>query len=790
MTDKPFFVARLDMFQAAGDTQEYEFAHAATPHAAWTLKVEPLESTGALYISDDGYTTKSTDLGGVRVYPPKIAASFAIDRQVPLLPGDGAGSWGFGSLEISDIDGEVSSLLRSWNIDAQNVDILRGVKTFEAFDGYKSMRQTSGWYINVDGELTEAAAQELRWDYSTGTRTLLNEAASTNYVANPRAEGASAGTPGTAPTGWTVQGSASGITRTIVGVGTEDGIPYIEIRYAGTASPGVNRSIGFVTTSSVAASVGQVWTSSAYVKLVAGSVSGITSVSINQIEAGGSSAPNSGQIFVPTGAALPTQRVSTATTIAVADTTNIQGRVLLIIPNGGVVDITLRIGAPQMELAAAATSVILPEVSTPAVTSRDMERLYTARNIWVGPPLSELSRVFTGLSGTWVAGDDKVTIPIRDASYWLDQPILSAVYGGTGTYDGTAEIAGTAIPKTRGKIYNITPVLIDPTNLIYQYSDGPGAVVALYERGATGASGIVFQADTTDLYTGTTTAGEYRTDDSRGLFQLGSPPVGQITIDATGEFPVGGAFSLLANIARVIATEDAGVPTDYVDVTAFSDLATAYPYPGGIHIGPGNPMTGRQAVAYLLSSMGAKLNISRNGELKPLLLRAESISATPVAALGEYNTIAVRAISLPAALSPPPYRIRVGYQHNYTVQQDISDLATAARREFIQQADRYAAAANTATLAAYRRPNDLPPFGGGADLLADATDVAQGILDLWSVHRRFYSVTVPMEVGLSLDLGDTVLLTWPTSFLRLGQRGLIVQEQFRSQEDITFGVLF
>jgi hypothetical protein len=461
----------------------------------------------------------------------------------------------------------------------------------------------------------------------------------------------------------------------------------------------------------------------------------------------------------------------------------------VIVTNGATIDLTLRIGAPQLEKAAAISSVILPEVGTPAVTSRDMERLYTARNIWTSPALASLETVFTGVAGTWIAADRSVVIPIRDISYWLERPIQSAVYGGTGTYDGTAELAGVTLPKLRGKAYNIAPVLIDPTNLIYQYNDAAGTVVALYERGATGASGIVFQANTTDLYTGTTTAGQYRTDNSRGLFQLGSPPVGQITLTATGQFPTAGNITNLASIARYLQSEDAAVPSGFMNTTSYSDAATAYPYAGGIYIAAGSGMTARAAVAYVLSSFAAKMIVGRDGRSKVLALRAASLSATPTAALNEYTAKTVRPIELPSSLSPPPYRIRTAYQHNYTIQTDASELATDTHREFIAQADRFKSVSNAATLAAYRRPNDLPPFGGGLDSATDAATVASEIEALWCTSRSAYLVTVPMEVGLGLDLGQTVLLTWPSAFLRLGQRGLIVSEQFRSQEEITFMVL-
>jgi hypothetical protein len=788
MTTKPFFVATVDMFQPAGDTQEYELAWGAVPWGSISMDVEPTETTGTLYLSDDGYTTKSTDAGGVVVYPPKIAASFGIDRQIPLPPGDGAGSWSFGSLEVTDTDDAVSSLLRSWNIDAQNVTIKRGTKTFEAFDGYRSNRQTKGWYVDVVGVLQEAAAGVIRWDYSTGTRTLLNEAASTNHIANPRASGAVAGSPGTVPTGWTVTGSASGITRTIAAVGTDDGIPYVDIRLVGTASATQVFQIFFVSATSVVAAVGETWTCAVYAKVAAGAVTG-TTYSVNLLEAGGSSTPSTSQTFTPTTADLYTQRISVTRTVTVANTAYIRGRILVTVTNGATIDVTIRVGAPQMEKASAISSVILPEVGTPAVTSRDMERLYTARKIWTSPALASLETVFTGVAGTWIAADRSVVIPIRDISYWLERPIQSAVYGGTGTYDGTAELAGVTLPKLRGKAYNIAPVLIDPTNLIYQYNDAAGTVVALYERGATGASGIVFQANTTDLYTGTTTAGQYRTDNSRGLFQLGSPPVGQITLTATGQFSTAGNITNLASIARYLQSEDAAVPSGFMNTTSYSDAATAYPYAGGIYIAAGSGMTARAAVAYVMASFAAKMIVGRDGRSKVLALRAASLSATPTAAINEYTAKTVRPIELPSSLSPPPYRIRVAYQHNYTIQTDASELATDTHREFIAQADRFKSASNAAILAAYRRPNDLPPFGGGLDSATDAATVASEIEALWCTSRSAYLLTVPMEVGLGLDIGQTVLLTWPSAFLRLGQRGLIVSEQFRSQEEITFMVL-
>lgn len=786
MVTRPFFAVTVGLFQVAGGTQTYEFAHGATPRGWWATTFEALEANGTLYASDDGYTTKSTDAGGIVIYPPIITDMFSIDRQMPLEPGDGAGAFAFGLMRFSDRDGTISALMRSWSIDAQTVTIKIGWKSYEDFDGYRSMRSTKGWYFDIDMVLQEASAYTVRWDYSTGSRVLMNETASTNYVPNPRAEGGTTGSPGSSPTGWTLANPGSGLTRTIVGFGTENGIPYVDTRLSGTASGAITAQNFFVSTTAIPASVGQTWVGSAFVKLQAGSLTGVSNVQIRISEVGGSSSPNTSQTFTPTAASLASQRRQVARTLSVSDTTNIRIAIAVTIPNGATVDFTLRLGAPQAEQRSSASSIILPPSGSPATSSRDDERLYTARRIWTSPALASLSTMFIGLAGAWTASEDGVTVPINDASYWLDRPAQATTYAGSGTYEGVAALATQRKPKMRGVTYNVTPVLIDPTNLIYQYNDGPGTIQALYERGA---EVITFESDTTDLYSGSTTSGKYRTDNSRGMFQLGATPQGQITVDATGQFPTAGSQTTLAAIARYLMTEDAAVPSSFVDTSVFTTMASSYPYAGGIYIAPDTNITTRQAVAAVLSSFGAKLVTGRDGKLKPVVISASSFTSAPAVALGTHNIISISAVALPSALSPPPYRIRVAYQTNYTVQTDVSASATAAHREFVARPERYAGAVSSAIQASYRRPNDLPPFGGLLSSQTDAQAVADAMLSVWAAPRRLFAVTVPLDVALNLDIGTIVQIVYPFDILRFGAIGIIVQEQFRAGEATTIAVL-
>ncbi len=240
------------------------------------------------------------------------------------------------------------------------------------------------------------------------------------------------------------------------------------------------------------------------------------------------------------------------------------------------------------------------------------------RGIWVDPSYTSLVPVFSGVATPWFLDEASLRIPLRDATYWLERPLQTNLYGGTGTYDGTPSLAGLPRPKARGgipfaPIRNVTPVLIDPVNLIYQYSDAPGSVINLYEGAQ---QTITFLADTTNLYAGAATPGHYRTDNSRALFQLGSPAIHAITVDITGSFPVAGPVNRVATLAQFLLTEDMTVPPKYVNVLSFVKAAILNDFVAGMYFDPNVNMDGVTAISAVLSSFGAKLIPSRTGQLE------------------------------------------------------------------------------------------------------------------------------------------------------------------------------
>ncbi len=219
-------------------------------------------------------------------------------------------------------------------------------------------RGSAGTYIDSAGDMQTAASNVARVEYDAATHVLsgtLVEPAATNQIRNNTMVGAVAGTPGTLPTNW-VNGVGNGLSSAVVGAGTSNGVSFVDIRIYGTTSGGGSSAIRFEGPSLIAAAQNQTWTQSTYVAVVGGSTANLTDIAlmIQEINAGAQVA--FGQSVISPNATL--SRYSYSRTLTAATTTYIRPNILLDYASGAAVDITLRIGLPQLEQTSYATSAI------------------------------------------------------------------------------------------------------------------------------------------------------------------------------------------------------------------------------------------------------------------------------------------------------------------------------------------------------------------------------------------------------------------------------------------------
>lgn len=218
------------------------------------------------------------------------------------------------------------------------------ITTARASAGYAD--DTSGNWINFGSNVARVT-----------DKGLLVEEARTNGIRNNSMQGAVAGSPGTLPTNWTVNdaGFGVGVTRTI-STGTQNGIDYVEFNYTGTPNATGSLQLRNDPITQITAASGQTWTYSAFVSNP--SAVGATNIRLALLGVNGVGV----QQEATTGATFVSDTAFSRRTLtfalANAATVAVSGDVRVSFTSGVPVNFTIRIGWPQLELGAFATSPI------------------------------------------------------------------------------------------------------------------------------------------------------------------------------------------------------------------------------------------------------------------------------------------------------------------------------------------------------------------------------------------------------------------------------------------------
>jgi hypothetical protein len=281
-------------------------------------------------------------------------------------------------------------------------------------------RASGATYFDADGVLQTAANDVARFDHSqdgaASSLGLLIEEARTNSLRNSQGGGSTngvIGSGGAAPTNWTINANANGVTSEVIGTGTENGLAYIDVKVSGTPTANGSVNVGFESTSQVVAANGQTWTLSAFVKLQSGSTANATtSVAVRgRLVGGGAVAGQTSETTItPTSANLNSQRFLATITFSNATVERVWPPLTVSYTEALAIDITLRIAAPQLEQGAFPTSYI-PTTTAAATRSAD-SAVVTPISSFYNPVEST---IFSELSGTSVAFDSTI-LAINDTT--------------------------------------------------------------------------------------------------------------------------------------------------------------------------------------------------------------------------------------------------------------------------------------------------------------------------------------------------------------------------------------
>lgn len=304
-------------------------------------------------------------------------------------------------------------------------------------------RSSTATFFNSAGVVTSAAIDGPRFDYNPTTLALsglLIEEQRTNSIRNSTAVGAVAGTPGTLPTNWV--SALAGLTQTIVGTGVENGIAYVDIRLNGTAT-GTSAGIRFETNTGIAVASGQTWTASTFCRLVGGSTTNVTSCSlgVSGLTAGAAAtadSQSSSLLGVLSMTNISTTRTARAITFADATTAFARVQIIVGFTSGAAIDITLRIGLPQLERGGFATSVI-PTSGATATRAPDIA-VMTGTNFssWYNPSTGTFVATYEASPNaftTYLVASNGVTAQ-NSFHFDNDSGSMRAVY-----YSGSAAVA-------------------------------------------------------------------------------------------------------------------------------------------------------------------------------------------------------------------------------------------------------------------------------------------------------------------------------------------------------------
>ena len=404
---------------------------------------------------------------------------------------------------------------------------------------------------------------------------------------------------------------------------------------------------------------------------------------------------------------------------------------------------------------------------------RDLEWYRRDVSVYLGGrnfDFSDFQLVVVGVveSLRWTSG--RIAFNLTDRLGALNTPFQETLYAGTGGDEGGDDIKGTPKPRALGSPKNVTPVLVERAENVFQFNDrASNAVIDVFDQAVSISPANSGANDITDLGIAdvrdwTPVAGQYITDLEKGLIRTGAEPAGTLTADVEGDLDGTIFLQSTADVVRWIVAGSPDAPLvdpDDLDAASFADVnlrqggdISLYSVDAGVTI--------EQLAARLMAAAGGYLTVTQAGKLKVDILRFK----TPSNSIPFEDVIELERSDPPRAF----WRRKLSYDKAWTVQpqDDIDEsAATDARKNFVQQEFRFETDEDLDV-----KEELLESRDGEAETFFDSSAVASAEatrqLNLLGTRRDLYNMRL-RGWAWRLEAGQTITVTHPDMRVTTGQ---------------------
>lgn len=383
----------------------------------------------------------------------------------------------------------------------------------------------------------------------------------------------------------------------------------------------------------------------------------------------------------------------------------------------------------------------------------------------VGADLADFATVCVGRIVAVGMTDSELTLEIRDPATYAQNLYPTSVYTGTGGVNGSADLDGTIKPVVLGRVWNMSPTLIDNVRLIYQAHDGEVlAVSGVFDGGVQLTAGANY-ATYAALAGATVAAGTYATCRAEGLIRVGSSPIFAVTAHVDGHSAAGTTVRSIAGWLAGQLEAELGLE---IDAAAFATLPAAVA--GWFWT---EPFSVRSAMSRFVGDAGWHWGSDVDGTITTRKLEVPDPDAI-AATFDEPDILDLVREPMPEGFGNVHHRRVVQYKRNWT-EQGGSIAATAVESAYRQREWRTTTASR---VSGTRNAIDPPVLQTSLALASDASALAEHLLDLHGEQRRMFTLTTKIFGSLPV-LGSTVRVRHPRFGLAGGSDFRVVDVDLR-----------